>query len=649
MSETPLPPPQNPTLNSQRQLSSFPLGGLLALLCAFTLNAAVAQQPDPEADCVRTNYAKFEYMIPMRDGIKLFTCVYVPNDRSQTYPILLTRTPYSCRPYGADKYKDKLGPNIRFSKEGYIFAYQDVRGRFMSGGTFVDMTPHAADKKSKQDIDESTDTYDTIEWLIKNLENHNGKVGQWGISYPGFYTAAGMIDSHPALKAVSPQAPIADWFWDDFHHHGALFLPHTFNFFSSFGKPRPKPTTEGGKAFEHKSPDGYRFFLEMGPLKNADESQLKGEVAFWNQIMEHPNYDSFWQSRNLLPHLKNVRCAVMTVGGWFDAEDLYGPLKIYRAVEKNNPGVFNVLVMGPWSHGEWGRGTGESLGNAKFGFKTSEFYRENIEFPFFNYYLKGKGQSTLPEAYVFETGANRWRTFDHWPPKATEQKNLFLAAGGLLSFDSPRNGEELFDEYISDPAKPVPFTEDIANGMTREYMTDDQRFAARRPDVLVYQTEALEKDLTLAGPIEMALWASTSGTDSDWIVKVIDVLPGTTQDNDPNPRKVHMGDYQMMIRSEVIRGRFRNSYERPEPFEPNKPTKISLELLDLFHTFKKDHRLMVQIQSTWFPLTDRNPQKFVPNIYKAEKDDFIKATQRVFRSKEHPTHLKVGILKPIDQ
>jgi putative CocE/NonD family hydrolase len=611
--------------------------------------AVLSQPAESEAEFVRANYAKFEYRIPMRDGVKLFTAVYVPNDRRQRYPILLFRTPYSCGPYGADQYKTSLGPNLRFAKAGYIFAYQDVRGRFMSEGKFVDMTPQIREKKTPGDVDESTDAYDTIEWLVKHLANNNGNVGQWGISYPGFYTAAGMIDTHPALKAVSPQAPIADWFWDDFHHHGALFLPHAFNFFSRFGLPRPKPTTESGKALDHKTPDGYQFFLDMGPLKNADERYYKGEVAFWKEMIEHPNYDSFWQTRNLLPHLKNVRCAVLTVGGWFDAEDLYGPLKIYRAVERNNPGIFNVLVMGPWYHGGWGRSDGDALGNIRFGFKTAEFYREKIEFPFFDYYLKGKGDLRLPEAYVFETGANRWRAFAQWPPQGLQETNLFLKAGGLLSFQSPEEASDAFDEFISDPAKPVPFIEDTAIGMTREYMTDDQRFAARRTDVLAFETGVLEEDLTLAGPIQAELWVSTSGTDSDWIVKVIDVFPPNEPDNNPNPGKVRMGGYQMMVRSEVIRGRFRNSYERPEPMEPNQVTKISLELLDLCHTFKRNHRVMVQIQSTWFPLVDRNPQKFVPNIYKAEPEDFTRTTQRVFRSKPHPTHLRIGVLDGIDR
>ena len=618
------------------------------MLTIFTAQV-FSQSPSSDAEYVRSHYSKFEYRIPMRDGVRLFTAVYVPNDREEKLPILLMRTPYSVGPYGADQYKDALGPNMRFTREGYIFAYQDVRGRYLSEGTFADMTPHLPEKKSKQDVDESTDTYDTIDWLVKHVANNNGNVGQWGISYPGFYTAAGMIDSHPALKAASPQAPIADWFWDDFHHHGAFFLPHSFNFFSGFGKARPKPTTEPTKAFEHKSPDGYQFFLDLGPLKNADERHLKGEIAFWNQLVDHPNYDSFWQSRNLLPHLKNIRCAVLTVGGWFDAEDLFGPLKIYQTVEKRNPGIFNVLVMGPWFHGGWNRSDGDALGNVRFGFKTAEFYREKIELPFFNHHLKGKGDPRLPEAHVFETGANRWRAFNHWPPLEAKEKSFYVKPDGVLSLTAPEEPSDVFDEYISDPAKPVPFIEDTATGMTTEYMTDDQRFASRRTDVLAYQTEALEDDLTLVGPIQAEVWVSTSGTDSDWIVKVIDVFPGSTKDPQPNPRGIRLGGYQMLVRGEVMRGRFRNSYEHPEAFEPNRPTKVSFELQDVCHTFKRGHRMMVQIQSTWFPLVDRNPQKFVPNIYRAERDDFIKATQRVFRSKEHPTHLKIGVLKAADE
>ena len=458
------------------------------------------------------------------------------------------------------------------------------------------------------------------------------------------------IDSHPALKAVSPQAPISDFFFDDFHHHGAFFLPHAFNFLSGFGPPRPEPTTERNPRFDHKTPDGYQFFFDLGVLKNADEKHFKGEIEFWNQIVEHPNYDEFWQSSNILPHLKNVSCAVMTVGGWFDAEDLYGPLNIYQNVEKNNHGIFNILVMGPWAHGAWGgRSGGDALGNVTFGFKTADFYQEHIEFPFFSYYLKGEGELKLPEAYVFETGANRWRQFDHWPPRGLEAKNLYLHENGSLSFAPPKAAEERFDEYVSDPDKPAPFAQDIATGMTRNYMTDDQRFAARRPDVLAYQTDVLEEELTLAGPIEAELWVSTSGTASDWVVKLIDVFPGSAPDNDETPRGMRMGGYQMMVRSEVIRGRFRNSYERPEPFVAGKITRVALKLQDVFHTFKRGHRVMVQIQSTWFPLVDRNPQKYIPNIFKASEDDFIKATQRIYRSADHATRLRVGVMDAIDQ
>ena len=349
-----------------------------------------------QKEYVRANYGKFEYQVPMRDGVRLFTAVYVPNDRSRTYPILLYRTPYSSRPYGPDRYRSSLGPTPKFARDGYIFVYQDVRGRYMSEGEFVQLTPHLTEKSTPQDIDESTDTYDTIEWLITHLTGHNGRVGQWGISYPGFYTAAGMIDSHPALKAASPQAPVGDFYFDDFHHHGAFFLAHAFTFFARHAKPRPEPTTEPLLPFKFPTPDGYQFFLDLGPLSNLNRVHLKGEVQFWNQMMEHSRYDSFWSKRGIVRHLKNVRCAVMTVGGWFDAEDLYGPLEIYRSVERNNPDISNLLVMGPWAHGDWGRRSGSGLGNARFGFNTSDFYRERIIRPFFRYHLKGEGRGRPP-------------------------------------------------------------------------------------------------------------------------------------------------------------------------------------------------------------------------------------------------------------
>ncbi len=630
------------------------------LASLFTLTGAgtgcVAPQPTrgderdgQQASFIRANYAKQEHLVLMRDGVKLFTTVYTPKDTSKEYPILLLRTPYSVRPYGGDAYRRSLGPSSVLARDGYIFVYQDVRGKHMSEGRFVNMRPHIERKSGPQDIDESTDTHDTIEWLLANIPNHNGRAGMWGISYPGFYVAAGMIDAHPALQAVSPQAPIADWFFDDFHHHGAFFLPHTFNFFASFGRPRSGPGMERWKRFDHGTPDGYQFFLDLGPLRNANEQYLHEEISFWNEIVAHPNYDAFWQARNILPHLNNVPPAVMTVGGWFDAEDLYGPLKIYRSVEELNPEAFNILVMGPWRHGGWARSDGDKLGHIHFESKASVFYRHHIERAFFNHFLKGDAEKSLPEAYVFETGANRWRTFDDWPPDSLERASLYLREGGALSFAPPDSDTDAFDEYISDPDHPVPFSETISTGMPTAYMTDDQRFASRRPDVLAYQSDVLEQDITLAGPIIADLWCSTSGGDADWVVKLIDVFPNDAETPAETPARMRMGGYQMLVRGEIIRGRFRNSYEHPEPFIPGETTRVEFELQDVLHTFQSGHRIMVQIQSSWFPLVDRNPQKYVDNIFLAAEDDFIKATQRVYRSKSYPSQLRVGILPGMEE
>lgn len=621
--------------------------------------AKIAAAPVDDTEYFKTHYEKKEYRVPVRDGVELFTQVYSPRDTSKSYPILMIRTPYSCNPYGESEYSPRIAPHMDYVREGYIFVRQDVRGCFMSGGDFVDMRPHRAEKGSPTDIDESTDTYDTIEWLVANVPNNNGRVGIWGISYPGFYAAAGMIDAHPALKAVSPQAPIADWFFDDFHHHGAFFLPHAFGFMSSFCKPRQGLTTEWQDGIDYGTPDGYQFFMELGPLKNANEYYFHDELPCWNDIIAHPDYDSYWQSRDILPHLKNVAPAVLTVGGWFDAEDLYGPLKIYRAVERENPGVSNSIVMGPWPHGGWSRTEGNQLGNIHFGADHSEFYRREIELPFFRHHLKDAADPELPEAYVFETGSNVWRRFDAWPPAQVQSAVLYAAPGGALTWHVPDSrlddrtmpsdrefAETPFDEFVSDPAKPVPFSEEITTRMTRAYMTDDQRFAARRPDVMVYQTEVLEDAVTIAGPILADLWVSTSGTDSDWVVKLIDVFPPDAEDTPVSSRTRPMGGYQMMVRSEVIRGRYRNNLSKPEPFTPNEPTNIRLELLDILHTFKPGHRIMIQIQCTWFPLIDRNPQKFVDNIYLADESDFIKATQRVHHSAQHPTRFEFGLLPP---
>jgi putative CocE/NonD family hydrolase len=449
-------------------------------------------------DHVKAHYTKYEYKVPMRDGVNLFTAIYAPKDTSKRYPILLTRTPYSVEPYGVDAYKSDLGPSPLFGTEGYIVVYQDVRGRWMSEGEFVNMRPYRPRKTGPTDIDESSDTFDTIDWLLKHVPNHNGRVGMWGISYPGFYTAAGMIDAHPALKAASPQAPVTDWFTgDDWHHNGAFQLPHAFNFLASFGHPRPEPTRKSTERFDHGTPDGYSFFLKLGPLSNVNTRYFKNDVPFWNEIMRHGTFDQFWQERNLRPHLKNIKPAVMTVGGWFDAENLFGALETYKHVESMSPGATNVLVMGPWSHGGWSRSSGDKLGPISFFSRTAEFYREHIEFPFFQYYLKGAGAPTFPEAWVFETGTNQWKSYDVWPPRQVRRRSVFLQAHGALAFEPPGNPTgPSFDEYVSDPAHPVEYIDQIEIRMTGDYMIQDQRVAARRPDVLVYQTELREPTRT---------------------------------------------------------------------------------------------------------------------------------------------------------
>lgn len=594
-----------------------------------------------DAKFIREHYTRQTVRIPMRDGVRLHTIIYSPKDTSQSYPMLMKRTPYGIPPYDDGAMPGVLGPNRLYAREKFIFVYQDVRGRYMSEGKFENMRPHRPKRPSVKDIDESTDTHDTIEWLVNNVKNHNGKVGMWGISYPGFYCSAGMIDAHPALKAVSPQAPIADWFFDDFFHHGAFFKSHAFGFFSSFGKPRPMPTTTKSPAFEFPTPDGYQFHLDAGTLKDLNAKHLKHEVSFWNKMAKHPNYDAFWQERNILPHLKNVAPAVMVVGGWYDAEDLYGIFNTYQAVEKQNPGIFNVLVVGPWYHGAWASAEASKLGDIHFGANTAAYFQKEAELPFFKSYLKGAKNAGLPEALMFETGRNEWKRFDAWPPREVRKVTWYLGEKQSLGRIP---GKEGFDEFLSDPAKPVPYTQAIAPRMTREYMVDDQRFASRRPDVLVYQTQPLAGDMTLAGPIDVTLEVSTTRTDADWVVKLIDVYPDGYRD--PHQFGKNLGGYQRMIRSEVIRGRFRNSYEKPEPFEPGKTTTVKLRLLDVLHTFKKDHRVMIQVCSSWFPLVDRNPQKYVPNIFEAEEEDFVRATHRVHRSGAEGSRVEAGVLSP---
>jgi uncharacterized protein len=612
---------------------------LLLLTIALPLELA-AQDAPHDSPKVSERYTKYEYQIPMRDGAMLYAAVYEPKDTSQKYPFLLTRTPYSIAPYGVDNYRTSLGPSEHFDKEGFIFVYEDARGRYMSEREFLQVRPYQPTKRSNKDVDESTDTYDTIEWLLKNIPNNNGRVGMVGISQPGFHVAASLMDAHPALKAASPQAPTADYYMgDDVYHNGAFMLGANFGFYGSFTPRRGDPTVPKPRVgFDFGTPDAYEFFLKMGPLAEVSRKYFNGEAAYWQEIVDHPNYDEFWQPRSLWKFMNNVTPAVLNVGGWFDAEDPMGPLHIYRAVEAHNPNTTNALVMGPWCHGCWARGDGDKLGNLNFNVKTAAFFREQIQFPFFMHYLKDKPMD-LPEAWMFLTGLNEWRKLDSWPPNGLQPKTLYFHAGGHLNSEAPVDeGPSIFDEYVSDPNKPVPYVGYVASGMTRDYMTEDQRFAASRTDVLVYETEPLAEDMTIAGPIKVNLQVSTSGTDSDFVVKVIDVYPGnypTPQPpaNQPVPANaVKMGGYQQLVRGEPFRAKFRKGFERPEAMIPGKPTQISYDLPDVYHTFRKGHRIMVQIQSSWFPLVDRNPQKFV-DIPKATAVDFQKATQRIYRSR----------------
>lgn len=634
---------------------------VLSILIFVLAFIASAQTPSSEqqelAKYISENFTKREVYIPMRDGIKLFTAIYSPKDASQKYPILLNRTPYTISPYGADKFRSSLGPNPLFARLGYIFVYQDVRGRWMSEGKFVDTRPDI-DNVKPTDIDESTDTYDTIDWLIKNADNNNGRVGIYGISYPGFYASAGSIDSHPALKACSPQAPVSDWFHgDDMHHNGALFLAQNFSFFTSFGQPRPQPTSTGDylKQWQGRRPmDGYNYFLGLGGLKEtADEYEksLGLRIDFWDQMMAHPNYDDFWKAHNILPKLKNVKCATMTVGGWYDNEDLYGALRTYQHIERQNPGIFNVLVVGPWDHGGWSRNDGDWLGTAYFGQKTGEFYRARLEVPFFEHFLKDKGDiSAIHEVNVYDTGSHEWRYFNDYEPTTGTDTALYLTAGGKLSFDMPKAAGT--DEYVSDPMNPVPYTQKITLNYPRDFMTEDQRFAATRPDVLVYRSDVLTEDITVAGDIKPSLFISSSGTDSDFVVKLIDEFPddyrypeGLRPPQNSAWSVFQPGGYQMLLRGEPMPARFRNSFERPQPLKPGLATKLQFTMPGVTHTFKRGHRIMIQIQSTWFPLVARNPQQYLPNYKQADAGAFRKATQRVYFGGNAPSAVILPIQK----
>jgi uncharacterized protein len=639
-------------------------------LSPIYINVAYAQ-PKPEAAPafnVKESYTKYEYRIPMRDGKRLFTSVYVPKDQTKSYPMLMVRTPYSVSPYGADEYRERLGPSPEFDKAGYIFVFQDVRGRNMSDGTFIDMTPHIANKKSNTDIDESTDMFDSADWLLKNVANHNGRIGLWGISYPGFYVSASIIDSHPAIKAASPQAPVTDMYMnDDSYHGGAFMLAANFGFYTSFKQQKnPLMKPEKWEPYDFGTKDGYEFFLKYGTLANLDALINKPEYFMWKGGISNDTYNDYWKSRNIAPHLKNIKAAVLTVGGWFDAEDPQGPLTTYRTIKANNTGTYNSLVMGPWVHGAWSRLDGERIGMISFAAKTSEYYQKNILFPFFEKNLKDKpdlkvAEVKLAEAHVFETGTNVWRTFNTWPPADARARTLYFAEGGKLSWNKPSAAKTNFDEYVSDPAKPVPYINYPSVDVSQEYVVGDQRFASSRTDVLTYQSEVLEDDVTIAGPISPKLFVSSSGTDSDFVVKLIDVYPpersesggiGNGGEEKPAERsqrkdvavpKNILASYQQLVRGEPLRAKFRFSFEKPQPLTPNKVEPISFTMPDMFHTFRRGHRIMVQVQSSWFPLIDRNPQVFM-RIPDAKPEDFKPATQRVYRAGAEASGIELRVL-----
>jgi putative CocE/NonD family hydrolase len=618
---------------------------LLVSMIIFTSCETTSDQP--KDTFVEDNYTKMEVDIPMRDGVKLHTTIYSPKDKSQEYPILMQRTPYSSRPYGEGKMRTRIGPNKHLMREGNIIVYQDVRGRWMSEGVYDNMRAYIPNKTDSTQTDEPSDTYDTIEWLINNVENNNGRVGTWGISYPGHYATTSTIDAHPALKASSPQACIGDFYFDDFHHNGAFLLSY-FRAVSLFGTYKDSPSDTAWYSFpKMDSRDQYQFFLDKGPLKNLnsyfqyeklDDASPKDpnriDDFFWKEIVEHPNYDSVWQSKGIIQHMDKVpsTVATMIVGGWFDAEDLYGPLETYKGIEKHGKDNYNTMVFGPWDHGGWSRDRARNaVGNYYFGDSISLNYQTDIETKFFNHFLKGDGSknSGLPEAYVYDTGKKEWSEMDSWPPKNSTKETFYLSDNQELTSDK-KSTKGI--KFISDVKRPVPYSEDIKTVFTpRKYMTDDQRFAARRTDVLVFETDVLEEDLTLAGDILAKLKVATTGTAADWIVKVVDVHPADAEENNDQMQKhLKMSNYHLMVRSEVLRGRFRESFANPKPFVPNKKADVDIKLQDVYHTFKKGHKLQIQVQSTWFPLIDLNPQTYVDNIFKANEEDFKTQTHTVF-------------------
>src|SRR5512141_2790394 len=582
---------------------------------------------------IKERYTKREVRIPMRDGVRLFTSVYIPRDTTRHYPVLMSRTPYSVSPYGAD-YKETLGPsgNPKWVDDGYIFVYQDVRGRNFSEGNFRDMTPILERHDKPTDVDEGTDAYDSIEWLVKNLPT-NGKVGIYGTSYPGFYTTASCLSRHPALVACSPQAPMTDiWMGDDNFHGGAFLLAHNFGFYTRFGRaPRKEPGPDPSYPFSMGTPDAYQYYLNLEPLGPGTRRALDSATApLWQSILTHPTYDEFWKARNVRPHLHDVKAAFLTVGGFYDTEDIHGPWWVYGSIQKQNPGADNRVVVGPWSHGGWSRGDDDALGTLHWQYKTGPFFRDSVEYPFFAHYLAGAPDPSLPSVLVFRTCADKWDRYDSWPPKTATPVALYLEPGGKLGFAPPATGSE-YDEYVSDPAKPVPLVERIeGQGMPRDYITADQRFASRRTDVLTYQTGELTSDITLTGPITPVLHVSTTGSDADFIVKLIDVFPDSAANWANDSTRFPVGGYQQLVRGEPFRARYRRSFEKPSAMIPNVADSIRFEMPSIHHTFKRGHRIMVQLQSTW-----------LPHIFEAKPEEFQKATMRVYHSPRRPSRLEM--------
>ena len=595
---------------------------------------------------VKENFIKIDTNIVMRDGIKLKTIIYVPKDETEKYPFLIERTPYSAGPYGDTAFANRIGPNVNLQQEKYIFVYQDVRGRYMSEGINLEVTPHISNKKNSRDVDESSDTYDAVEWLVKNIKNNNGRAGLYGISYPGFYATASLPNAHPAIKAVSPQAPVTDEFiGDDANHNGAFFLLDNFSFMNYFGKERNGPVEDyGTQIFDYKTNDSYDFFLKLGPVKNTQSAKYYNNRSYiWNEYLQHDTYDDYWKARNIRPYLKNIKPAVMVVGGWFDAEDLYGALNTYQAIEKQNPVNKNHLVMGPWTHGSWAGANWNKYTTYDFGSNTSKYYQDSLETMFFNYYLKDKGNFNAAEATVFETGTNKWKQYKAWPPKESISTTYFLQPNKKLNTTQPLVTNN-YDEYVSDPANPVPYTKVIQGNRNNGYMAEDQRFTAARKDVVLFETAVLKEDVTLAGKILADLQVSLSTTDADFIVKLIDVLPADEPTPSFVPKGTEMSGLQRLVRAEVLRGKFRESFSTPKPFTPNKITNVKFDLNDVAHTFKKGHKIMIQIQSSWFPLVDRNPQKFM-RIPDANESDFQKATIRIYHDKKNASKIILPVLK----